>query len=598
MGDPLYVDAIRRRLLTRIVLRSAVNWLSLWAFAWGLSVLVLRAGFGVTGDWLMWGGAAAVPVVIGAWLTAWRKMPTTAALTALMDRSGGYGGLMMAGAEVDTAAWQHKMATPVPPQVEWDGGRAFGILVIAAAFVVTGFAIPQRMLVIGDKPLDLSDQSAKIARQIETLEQEKIIDAKQADELKARLGQVRDQAVASDPTKSWEAMDQLHQALSKAAEEAAEKAVNQTQKLAEASALAEAVEHDQQKATPQLDPAVTAEALANLAKTLEDLKDENAAIKEAFNSQGLDPGKLDPSKPSNALKQLLASKKLDAKKLDAIKKALEKLKIDPKQLGLVDPETLKKLKDSLGDGKLSDTEREQLEKELKSQEFAPGETPPLTPEQLDQLQDLLDKAGIDPSDYELLDSDEAQPPAPGLTAEQLEQLKQLTPEQLEQLKKIAKACRGGKLANGEMLKRLAEEGLIDPSELQALEDAGDLDPEALALMLGEAGKDPAGIGAALRMAMRGPGGPGGGGPAPLTWKDPSSEVGTKFKQTALPAPKLDDIKQSQLTGVSLGAPTVNKNATPDTTGALAQAQSGGGSAATQAILPKHRAVVEKYFKRP
>src|SRR4051812_20062911 len=109
--------------MTRIVLRSVVHALSVWAFAWGLIVLVLRAGLGVSSDRLRWGAAAAVPVVIFAWFSARRRMPTAAALTALMARSGGHGGLMMAEAEVDIGAWGSRMAEPAAPRVEWDGGR-------------------------------------------------------------------------------------------------------------------------------------------------------------------------------------------------------------------------------------------------------------------------------------------------------------------------------------------------------------------------------------------------------------------------------------------------------------------------------------------
>ena len=60
---------------------------------------------------------------------------------------------------------------------------------------------------------------------------------------------------------------------------------------------------------------------------------------------------------------------------------------------------------------------------------------------------------------------------------------------------------------------------------------------------------------------------------------------------------LADLKQSRLQGVSPSVPKVEPGGTVSA-GALAGATSGGGSANTQVVLPRHKAAVERYFERP
>jgi hypothetical protein len=89
----------------------------------------------------------------------------------------------------------------------------------------------------------------------------------------------------------------------------------------------------------------------------------------------------------------------------------------------------------------------------------------------------------------------------------------------------------------------------------------------------------------------------GPGAAKLNYDNEVKEEGLKFKEEELPQGALTSVK-SRVVAVSRGAP--EKEARPGNagSGALAQSAAGGGSANTQAVLPRHRGAVERYFERP
>ncbi|MCX5685195.1 MAG: hypothetical protein NT049_16165 [Planctomycetota bacterium] len=177
----------------------------------------------------------------------------------------------------------------------------------------------------------------------------------------------------------------------------------------------------------------------------------------------------------------------------------------------------------------------------------------------------------------------------------------LKPGQCGDLAKALGECREG-LA--ESLKKLADAKLIDAElagrcvGLMPAEGAG----EGLAAFLKDAGGENAGLSSLEQINLWLDGAPGRGGvtrgrgDAPMTWKDPSSKEGAEFKEEAL-APGAGSLKDSRLMGVSVGAPTVEAAGGPAKSGALNETPSGGGSANTRTVLPRHRGAVQRYFER-
>ncbi len=164
----------------------------------------------------------------------------------------------------------------------------------------------------------------------------------------------------------------------------------------------------------------------------------------------------------------------------------------------------------------------------------------------------------------------------------------------KQLKELASALgsRKGELAKS--LGTLREANLIDLRTYKKCEGAGGVDSEGLAAFLAENAEN---MPVADAMSLWGKGGISRGrGDAPMTWSDGTREDGARFKTQVIPPSVVADLKDSQLVGRGVGAPSIQRGG-PATSGALNGAASGGGSAFTQTILPRHKGTVKRYFER-
>jgi hypothetical protein len=88
----------------------------------------------------------------------------------------------------------------------------------------------------------------------------------------------------------------------------------------------------------------------------------------------------------------------------------------------------------------------------------------------------------------------------------------------------------------------------------------------------------------------------GPGHAPLLFDGQTAEDANKFKEIVLPPSALGELAQSIPIATSPGLPD-DPNATASGAGVIGTAAAGGGSAARQPILPRHRAAVGRYFER-
>jgi signal transduction histidine kinase len=100
----------------------------------------------------------------------------------------------------------------------------------------------------------------------------------------------------------------------------------------------------------------------------------------------------------------------------------------------------------------------------------------------------------------------------------------------------------------------------------------------------------------VRVGIPGRGGVDRGrGDAPMTWKEATEEAGARFEERVLPAgPGIGDL---QRVGVSWGEPEVAGAGVRVAHGALAGGAAGAGVAHGSVVLPRHREVVQRYFRR-
>lgn len=294
---------------------------------------------------------------------------------------------------------------------------------------------------------------------------------------------------------------------------------------------------------------------------------------------------------------------------------------------------------------IQETRAEALEQKLDqlSQE-ASGEDPAKTWEALDHLNDAVEKAAKEAAETanakqerlaraealaeglttgaDQLDSKtmtEAMRTLGKMTQEAIEENESLagdlSPETLEALKSgslkaehlkdISKALSQSKSALNQKLSKLAQSGRINPNLLKGGAQANRRDNSDLAKFLKENAEKMSVDEATLQWCEgKGKGGSRSGGAvsrgrgdAAMTWTDESSEKGAKFKEKVLPPSSIAGLNDSQLLGLSASAPTTSAGGVA-AHGALNSAASGGGSAYTQTILPRHRGAVKRYFDRP
>ncbi|QNN21250.1 hypothetical protein HED60_02860 [Planctomycetales bacterium ZRK34] len=423
------IDRFRRHVWARLGLRGAVGAVSLWLFVWGTVVLISRAAVGVERLPLAWGGVGVLVAIIGAYAVARRRVPTAANVRAMFDRQSAAGGLVMAAAETELGGWSGRVPAMRLPRVQWRGGRAWGVLAAAMLFVAISFALPQRMVTIRtDRSLDISDQANQLNEQIEVLAEQEIIDQTKADELKEKLEQVKADATADNPVKTWEALDHLKDTLSKSADRAAEQSLAQTQKLTESQALAEAMQQDQQANDPQMSDELNAAAMSHLSDLLKQMQQNSKPFEQAMSKHKLDPNALAPNE-SKQMRQVFTDQSLDPQTQQKIREALSKLGLNPEHVAPVDRKTLDELHEALKDQTLDKAEREALRQQLAKHEMNKSQLSPLTDEQLKQVEKALRELGLSDEQFALVPGDEAG---------------KLTSEQQKQLHEMMKGAQTGK----------------------------------------------------------------------------------------------------------------------------------------------------------
>jgi hypothetical protein len=351
------IRTFRYRARAVLFLRNSLGLLTVWCFIWGAAVVLLRAAGGVERIYLLWGLAGFIPALGGAWYISRHNVPDAPTVRALLDREGGGGGLIMAAAEVDTGAWVGKAKAGEAPRLRWRSGKTWGIFLMAAVFLGISFLAPQRYveMVRGDR-LEIDREVEDLTSQIETLQEEEILSAAQAEVLVKKLDQLRREARGSDPVKTWEALDHVEQEIAQAAQKAAQKALAKTEQLTEIQALSEAlyqlqqgnikpgkagdktasnpeVEKDGQQVAEILDAQKMQQAMMELHKMVQNALKENQQLTQILDMQTL---------------KHIQNGQFDTKDLEQLVKFLENHKIDLQKLveqlcknGMIDPEMLK-----------------------------------------------------------------------------------------------------------------------------------------------------------------------------------------------------------------------------------------------------------------
>ena len=320
------------RVLFLLTLKYSLLLLMAWGFVWGAAVIILRLTINFDRMLLLWGGLGIVPAVAAALWLGIRRMPEKLKIKSLLDGQSRCGGLFMAAQEAEIGGWRERLPKRAPISLQWRGGRCWGLFGMSLAFVLIAFLMPQRfMKIAGAGRLDIDDEIRQMTEQVETLQEENIIEEASAEELEKKLEDISREARADEPVKTWETMDHMEEKLSNLAKEAAQAAISQTEKAALAQALAEAL----MKAGASLDAEVQAEAMSLLAALMQQAMAENKAMQDAMKNN-FDSDDLSQLSTEDLAKlsEVLSAYKLDLKDMAA--NLIDAQLIDFKILGILE----------------------------------------------------------------------------------------------------------------------------------------------------------------------------------------------------------------------------------------------------------------------
>ncbi len=599
-NDQAALRALANRITAALFARYALALGTLYIFAWGTAVLVLRMWLSMDRLELSYGGAGLAVALIAAYAIARHRTPAPGRLRAAIDREAMAGGLIMAADQADLGDWRARLPAADSPRVRFAARRPMVMLLAALAFVGGAFALPDSLTAVvrPAAPLDVREQAEQLAEQIEVLEQEKVLDDQAADALAQRLEQIADQAAGDDPAATWQRLDYLKDQLTKAADEATEQALRESQKLAELAAAAQASEQARQSPDAQTSPAELAQQMKDFGKLAEQALGESQTLRELTDEQAAEAARRMGELSDEALAELA---KMDAQAAEAMQQVAEKLReIDADSLAHVDaagkvtvfdPDDKTTFKDLRGKGKLSETHAVRMtSRAVFTLEPAVMLTVDLSAMGSGERIIALDGELEDLAVYEL--DAAARPTRDTLEHGGEEVVFTLAPDGTVKRylhhpaqSEASAACQGG----GEVFRTMSKNAQAAQQRLQQrvqrMVQQGLADPQQLAEAI-EAAKQhgPPGAGGVQR----------GRADAPMTWKDPTADEGVAFDDQTLPPARLEALKQARRVGVSVGAPQLADGDTAARPGALRDAGVEGGSAARHTVLPRHRAAIEEY----
>ena len=301
-----------RRLKFLFLARAAVQTATIWFFIWGVVVLVARISGARQSAWLALGALGFAPPAIIAAARAISRQPAFTKIRAAYDQLNACGGLVMAEEAADMTAWQAQIPKAPVPKLRWHSRRAMLWLGISAGFTAVTLLLPERLTQFSShRSLEINQQVEQLQVEVKTLQQEKIIEDQKAEDLQKQLAQLKNDASALDPNKTWEALDHIKESNADAARQAAQEAQTKLAELAQAETVAKAMA---QAADSGMNAETATQAARDLAARL------NAANLEA----GILKGRIPP--------ELLAN--LDGLSKEQLEKLMQALEANKDNFGL------------------------------------------------------------------------------------------------------------------------------------------------------------------------------------------------------------------------------------------------------------------------
>ena len=311
--DPA-LQSFVRKVHAMMIYRTLLKWSVVWLMISGVAVLVTRFTGELPTNWWQWMLGSWTALACIAWYRESLRQPESKQLRAAFDRQNQAGGLVMAAAEVDTRSWEAKAGSFMLPSVQWNSGRVWAGILLATVFLMTTLLVPVKYAsLFSDPPLEISQQVDQLHEQIDVLESEYILPENEAEAKREELDRIAEQASGFNPSKTWEALDQLLHTNEQLAQEEAEDALSKLKAINEATLLGKALE-------------MLPKGLKDQKAMEEGLKQMGNLMQQLAKAGALDPENLPPELKkamAEAMKQLVKGEGPDAQQLKQLLEALE-----------------------------------------------------------------------------------------------------------------------------------------------------------------------------------------------------------------------------------------------------------------------------------
>jgi hypothetical protein len=290
------LQSFAKKLSALLMLRGAVRWATIWFFVWGVFVLASRFAHWLDFNFLLAGLLGAIPLAMIAAIRENRRRAAFSKIRAAYDGLNQCGGILMAEEVAEMSAWNANLPEAKSPALRWRGGRSLGVFGLSALFVAVALLLPDRVTTLAaTKPLEIGKLVGELNAEVQTLQQEKILEPKKAEDTKKQLAQLEKQSSATDPNKTWEALDHIKESNSDLARQAAEEGLDKMTSLSGAQTLATALKQASDNGMSEDTATRAAQELAGMLKAakLEDgLLKGNLPPELLSNLNGLDKEQL------------------------------------------------------------------------------------------------------------------------------------------------------------------------------------------------------------------------------------------------------------------------------------------------------------------
>ncbi len=327
-------QAVSTDLISDIFRAAVLRWGVLlstgYLLLWGVAALITRFATGVDSARWWFGGIGLVIVWLVACGLAWHERPDPQQARAVVDGRRKLGGLLMAQDMDGFDVWAQRLSVPTPLRVRWRGGQTLAALGLSAVFLIGAVLAPIPESEASAIAMNVQRTIDSLEDQVQVLEEEQIIDEPQADAMRDDMAKVADDALGTDPSRTWEALDHMGDQLDRTAAEAADEALRKMDDAAAAKSLAQAMQQEDGRLTPQ--------QLSSAMQALSEMTQQAIGEDMAANMS---------PEMAKALSEAAAAG-LDAETLEKLAKMMEGQQADLKKM-------LAALKDAnLIEGKLSD----------------------------------------------------------------------------------------------------------------------------------------------------------------------------------------------------------------------------------------------------